>query len=136
MNRKQIVMDMRTGGFLKGHRPAVVFLKKNIGKIYLEGTADFVLSMTEKRLHFQRLSFFTKKCLPKKDFSILKSEIKSYQHRKVNIAVECLTLYTQDRRFIEIYYYVGIVDTIETEENMKSILQNLIQNGVKESHIL
>ena len=135
MNRKEIVLEIITQRKLKGHKPAVVMLKKNIGKIYLEGTADFILSFKENTIYFQRLSFLTKKLVPQKDFTLPIDTIKSYHLRQINIAMNCLSLYTADRNFIEIFYATHTTDTYESEQNIKALIQYLTEKGIKESRI-
>ncbi|MDE5855462.1 MAG: hypothetical protein K2H06_00280 [Anaeroplasmataceae bacterium] len=135
MNRKQIILQYRTSGLLKGHRPCVIFLKQNAGKIYTQGTADFIMTIGKENLHFQRLSMFTKKLLPKKDFSFHLKRIKSYNIRVVNPVVKCLTLYTFEKYYIEIFFYTGTSDTYETETNITGIIKMLEERGVKELSI-
>lgn len=135
MNRKQIILEYRTKRMLKGHRPGVVFLKQNKGNIYREGTADFIISIGKENIYFQRLSWFTKKLLPKKDFSISINRIKSYNLRTINPVVKCLTLYTFEKYYIEIFYYIKTNDTYETEVNIEEIIKILVTNGVKELHV-
>lgn len=135
MNRKQIILEYRTKRMLKGHRPGVVFLKQNKGNIYREGTADFIISIGKENIYFQRLSWFTKKLLPKKDFSISINRIKSYNLRTINPVVKCLTLYTFEKYYIEIFYYIKTNDTYETEVNIEEIIKILVTNGVKELQV-
>lgn len=132
MNRKQIVMEYRTSGMLKGHRPSVIYLKQNNGNIYTKGTADFIMSIGKEYLYFQRLSMFTKRLLPNKDFSIHLPRIKSYHIRIQNPVVKCLTLYTFEKFYIEIYYYIKTADTYETETNITYIIKMLEERGVTE----
>lgn len=132
MNRKELVMQYRTSRLLKGHRPAVIFLKKNIGKIYTEGAADFILSLGKEELYFQRLSTFTRRLLPQKDFTLSLTRIKTYHLREYNPFTKCLTLYTAENFFIEIFYYVRLADGYETEANIESLIQTLEERGVKE----
>lgn len=132
MNRKQIIMQYRTSRMLKGHRPCVIFLKQNAGKIYTQGTADFIMSIGKENLYFQRLSMFTKKLLPDKDFSFRLERIKSYNVRLVNSVVKCLTLYTFEKFYIEIFFYIRTADTYETETNIAGIIKMLEERGVKE----
>lgn len=132
MNRKQIIMQYRTSRMIKGHRPCVVFLKQNNGKIYMQGTADFIFSIGKENLYFQRLSLFTKKLLPNKDFSVHLDRIKSYHLRLVNPVVKCLTLYTFEKYYVEIFFYIGTSDTYETEVNISEIIKMLETRGVKE----
>ncbi|MCM1130698.1 MAG: hypothetical protein NC310_05490 [Roseburia sp.] len=135
MNRKQIIMQYRISGMLKGHRPSVIFLKQNAGKIYTQGTADFLMTIGKENLYFQRLSLFTKKLLPEKDFSLRLERIKSYNVRLVNSVVKCFTLYTFERYYLEIFFYVGTTDTYETETNIAGIIKMLEYRGIKEISI-
>lgn len=135
MKRKEIILFFRTNRLLKGHKPAVVYLKQNRGNIYNEGQADFIFSISKDRLHFQRLSFFTKRPLPEKDFSFERENIKSMNVREVNVVTNCLTIYTFKRNFIEIYYNTKSPDTYETEDHIASIVKLLKEQGVKESKL-
>lgn len=117
---------------MKGHKAAIVSLKRNIGKIYLEGQADFIMSLGKDHLYFQRLSFFSKKLLPDKDFDLALNRIKTYHLKKINIACNSLTLYTFEKFFIEIFYCTGTADTYEGELNIKGIIKALTELGVKE----
>lgn len=132
MNRKQIILEYRTNRLIKGHRPGVIFLKQNKGNIYMEGTADFIISIGKEKIYFQRLSWLFKKLLPKKDFNININNIKSYNLRIINPVVKCLTLYTIDKNYLEIFYYIKSNDTYETEMNIEEIIKILSNNGIKE----
>lgn len=120
---------------LKGLRPAVVFLKRNIGKIYLEGEANFIMTITPEELYFQRLSLFTKKLLPEKDFSIKISQLREYVRQTENYVTESVTLYTKDRLFLKIYYNSKTMDTYETEQNINEIIEKLKQKGIEEGNL-
>lgn len=135
MNRKAIIMELRGNRLLKGRKPAVVFLKINGGQIYKGSQSDFVLTISDKYITFQKLSAFLKKLEPKKDFKIERSMIKSYNLRDINVATKCLTLYTVERKYVEIYYNVGLRDNIESQDNIKRIIDELVLSGVKESRI-
>ncbi len=130
MDQKQVILEYRKVGAIKGHRPGVVFLKKNRGQIYNSGTADFMMSIGKEELYFQRLSFFLKNLLPKKDFQLELKSLKSYNLRQVNPVVECLSLYTTDRKYLEIFFYVGTRNTSTTETNISSIIKMLEERGV------
>lgn len=132
LNRKQIILYYKTNRLLKGHKAVIVSLKRNIGKIYLEGQADFIMSLGKDQLHFQRLSFFSKKLLPDKDFDLALNRIKTYHLKKINIAYNSLTLYTFEKFFIEIFYCTGTADTYEGEMNIKGIIKALTELGIKE----
>lgn len=132
MNRKQIILYYRTNRLLKGHKPAIVFLKKNMGKIYQEGQADFIMTIGKESLNFQRLSLFTKKLIPAKDFSLNISRLKAYNFRQVNLVTNCLTLYTAEKFFLEIYYNTKTADTYESENNIADIIKILEEHNIKE----
>ncbi len=132
MNRKQLVMQYRTTRKIKGHRPAIIFLKKNIGQIYNEGSADFMMSIGKEDLYFQRLSTFTKKLIPEKDFQLHLNRVKTYHLRQINPMTQCLTLYTAEKFFLEIFFYCNLPDGYETEANIESTIKMLEERGVKE----
>ena len=131
MNQKQTILEYRTSGQIKGHRPSVVFLKQNGGKVYTKGTADFIMSLGKEKLYFQRLSFFMKRLLPTKDFDVELSRFTSYNLRQVNPVIKCLTIYTIEKYYIEIFYYVNTRDTYESEMNIAFVIKQLEERGVK-----
>lgn len=132
MNRRQIILYYRTNRMLKGHKPAIVSLKKNIGKIYKGTQADFIMTLGKEYLQFQRISFFTKKLLPEQDFKIALKRIKSYRFEKINVAIRKITFYTFENFFLEIEYASGTSDTYEGETNISDTLKALESMGVKE----
>ena len=130
--RKEVVIELRVTRKLKGKKPCFIYMKKNKGEIYTEGQSDFIMTITDKYLHFQKLSLFLRKLQPEKDFKIDRSIIKSYSIYSINIATSMLNLYTVDRKYIQIYYNIGIADTLETETNINEIIELLKIQGVKE----
>lgn len=130
--RKEVIMELRVTRKLKGKKPCFIYMKKNKGEIYNEGQSDFVMTITDKYIHFQKLSFFLRKLQPEKDFKIERSIIKTYSVYQINIATNMLNLYTVDRKYLQIYFNVGIADTIETENNINEIIGLLEAQGVKE----
>lgn len=131
MNRKEIILKYRTSRMIKGHKPAIIFLSRCVGKIYDGGQADFIMSLGKDHLYFQRLSFFSRKLLPQKDFKVPIDSISSYMVVQKNIVTKILTLYTKNRNFLQINYFIGTVDTCESEENIKSILKELNARGIQ-----
>ena len=132
MLHKEVVMEMRVNRLLKGKKPCYIYLKKNNGEIYKGGQSDFIMTITDKYLHFQRISMFLKKPLPAHDFKVARDTIKTYSLFDLNIALSSLVLYTTDRKFIQIFFNKGIPDTVETVENIDSIINILVEQGVKE----
>lgn len=132
MNRRQTILQYRTSGKLKGHRAVIVNLKRNIGRVYNGNDATYIFTIGKDNVYFQRLSFFTKKLVPEKDFSLSISRIKSYNLREQNMVTNCLTLYTIEKCFIEIFYNTKTVDTYEGEQNILSIIKKLEEFGIKE----
>ncbi len=131
MNRKAIILKYRTSRMIKGHKPAIIFLSRCVDKIYDGGQADFIMSLGKEYLYFQRLSFLTKKLLPKKDFKLAIDCISSYMVVQKNIVTNVLTFYTKERNFIQINYFLGTPDTCESEENIKSIIKELNARGIR-----
>lgn len=131
MQRKEIIMDIRTSGYLKGLKPCYVFLRQNIGKIYNGTQADFIMSLKNKTLYFQKLSFFFKKLKPKDDFELNITKFKQYAI--FNRTFEnVLCLYDRNNNFIEIHYHKGIPDTYITEDNISRICKILDEEGIKQ----
>ncbi len=135
MQRKAIVMNVRTSGLLKGVKPCVIFLKNNIGKIYNEGQSDFILTIKNNRyLNFQKLSFFLHRLKPKEDFTLDLNNFKEYSFVK-HMYHNTLCIYDYKKRFIEIHYHKGIEDTFPTEDNMSRIIKILEEKGIKEINL-
>ena len=132
MNQKELILKYRTAGLLKGHRPCVILLKKNNGKIYMESAADFLMTIGKENLHFQRLSLFSKKLLPEKDFAVSLARLKSYNLRQVGMVMKCLTLYTVEKFYLEVFFYFNTRDSYVTNDNMASIIKMLEEKCVKE----
>ena len=122
MNRTQIVQNLRVSGRLKGKKPAVVFLKKNIGEIYNEGVAYFVMTEKNGFLNFQRLTAFTKSLKPEKDFSIELKDFNKYLFVKKSF-YNILCLYNSKKQFIEINFDKGTPDTYQSEENISLLIE-------------
>lgn len=134
MQRRRILMELRGAGKIKGVKPCIVFLKRNMGKMYNQGTADFVMSVNKYSLHFQKLSLFLRRLQPKDDFSIDLRIIKCYSFM-VHSYNNTLTLYDANNRFLEINYHKGIADTFTTEDNINRIIKSLEEMGVKEINL-
>lgn len=134
MQRRRIVMELRNSGKLKGVKPCMIYLKNNLGKIYNEGHADFVMSMKDNTLYFQRISSVLKQLKPKDDFSLDLRRFREYaffQHSFYNV----LCLYDKDKRYIEIHYNKGVPDTYPTEDNINRIIKTLEERGIREIHM-
>jgi len=131
MQRRRIIMELRNTGKLKGVKPCIVYLKRNMGKIYNEGQADFVMSMNKTMLHFQKLSLFLRRLQPKEDFSIDLRIMEAYAFT-VRSFNNTLTLFDRNKRFIEIHYHKGIADTFTTEDNIDRIIKVLEEMGIKQ----
>ncbi len=134
MNRTQIVQNLRVSGRLKGKKPAVVFLKKNLGQIYTKGMAYFVMTEKNGMLNFQRLTAFTKSLKPEEDFSINLKDYKNYLFAKRNF-YNILCLYNSKRQFIEINFDKGIPDTYQSEDNIAALIEMMEKMGIKELKI-
>ncbi len=131
MNRKEILLYHRTNRALKGHKPAIVYLSRTRKEIYEGGQGDFIMSLGKEYLWFQKLSFFTKNLVPKKDFKIALDDIASYLVVQKNIATRILTFYTKNRNFVELHFFIGTSDTYESEANIKLILNALEERGIR-----
>ena len=70
MGRKETIMEMRVNRLLKGKKPCYVYLRQNIGQIYEGGQSDFIMSITDNFIHFQKLSFFLRRYKPEKDLKV------------------------------------------------------------------
>lgn len=132
VSRKDTIMEMRVNRLLKGKKPCFIYMRQNKGEIYMGGQSDFIMTITDNFIHFQKLSFFLRKYQPKGDLKLDRKSIKYFTHYNMNIATNTLILYTVDKKFIQVFYNCGVVDTIETENNISDIINLLKEQGVKE----
>ena len=70
MNRREILLDLRNRGKLKGLKPCFVNLRPNIGKIFNGVAGRFIMTIRDNTLYFQKLSFFLHRLIPGDDFSV------------------------------------------------------------------
>ena len=131
MQRKEIIMNVRSSGYLKGLKPCYVFLRQNIGKIYNGTQADFIMSLKNKVLYFQKISFFFKKLKPKDDFELNITKFKEYAIFEKTFE-NILCLYDRNNNFIEIHYHKGIPDTYITEDNISRMCKLFDEAGIKQ----
>jgi len=131
MNRRRIIQNLRVSGRLKGKKPAIVFLKKNVGGIYKGGIAYFVMTEKNGMLNFQRLTTFTKSLKPELDFSVELKDFKKYLYVQRGF-YNILCLYNTKKQFLEINYDRGTPDTYQSEENISLLIDMLEKMGVKE----
>lgn len=133
MNRKEIVLEMRSTGKLIGTRPAVVSVFKNYGLIHNKG-GYFVLSIKkDEGLMFQSLSKFLKIYNPKKNFYVDVKDIKSFVLREQSKYLMMLYLYFNDKKFLPLYYPTGGASTYETEVNVQYIVKFLKSKHITDS---
>ena len=125
MDRRAYLMDMRKNGLLKGQKPCFISLKLNGGKIYNEGSADFIMSYRNGVLYFQKLSFFFKNLKPKEDFEVHAGRFIEYRLDTSKSFLNTLNFYDKDGNYLEIFYAKGRADTMSTEDNIDSIIKCL-----------
>lgn len=129
MDRKTMLLEMRQEGTLKGKKPAFVFLKLNCGKIYNEGTADFIMSIKDNILYFQRLSTFFKVLQPKKDFQVNVRRFCEYDFRRSKYYAT-LTLFDKQGFYLEIHYQTGTKDSYKTEDSIARMIKEFEEMGI------
>ncbi|MGM9969924.1 MAG: hypothetical protein ACI35S_05965 [Anaeroplasma sp.] len=131
MSRRELLLDLRQKGKLKGLKPCFVLFRHNLGKIYNEGRGEFIMSYRNDILYFQRISSFFKRLLPKQDFTINVRRFVEYKiFRKSYMA--SMYLYDKDGYYLEFHYQVGTKETFSTEENIVRIIDELKKIGIKE----
>ncbi len=130
MARKPYLMNMRKAGLLKGPKPCFVSLRQNLGKIYNEGSADFIMSYRNGILYFQRLSLIFRSLKPKLDFEVHAGRFTEYKFIKKNF-MNILYLYDKDGNYLEIHYQKGNLETASTEDNIQRIIDLLKEDGLR-----
>ena len=100
MNQKELLISLRSKGILKGVKPVLVKLSKNKGGIYQDSKGDFVMTIKDDLLHFQRLSIFLKKPIPNLDFTVNLKNFKEYSIVSLTSFVNCLYLYDKKGQYI------------------------------------
>ena len=123
MEKKELLLALRREGKLKGHKPCFVYLKHNLGKIYNEGNAKFIMSLKDDKLYFQRLTFFNN-IKEEDDFTLNVKRFKEYNLIDKTISMT-LILYDINGLFIEINYKARRKDSFTTEDNIVRILDEL-----------
>ncbi len=132
MKRKEILMYVRASGYLKGLKPAIIYLKPNAGKIYNGKLNFFAMSIKNDVIYFQSLSKLFKKIDKKHDFDLKVTDIIRWQLIENNRTFNVLVLYFKDRKFLDIYYDKGIKDTFVIEDNISRTIEVLKNKGIKE----
>lgn len=130
MSRRELLLEMRTTGKLKGQRPCFVSLKYNTGNIYNEGSGSFIMSLRDTTLHFQKIGTFFMRLKPNGDFSINTERFKEYALIEKKL-MNTLYLYDKEGNFLEVFYNKGTEETFSTEENIKKIISILTEKGLK-----
>lgn len=126
MEKRELLLALRREGKLKGHKPCFVYLKPNLGKIYNEGSAKFIMSLKDDKLYFQRLTLFNG-LRESDDFSLNAKRFKEYNLIDKTISMT-LILYDINGLFIEINYKARRKDSFTTEDNIVRILDELKKN--------
>ena len=132
MNQKELLISLRSKGILKGVKPVMIQLVKNDGGIYKDGNADFVMTIKDDLLHFQRLSVFFKKPMPNLDFSVNLKNFKEYSIISLNRFVNCIYLYNKKGQYLQMYYSKGTKETYFSEDNLFRMLKEIEKLGIKE----
>ncbi len=123
MEKREILLTLRREGKLKGHKPCFVYLKHNLGKIYNDGNAKFIMSLKDDKLYFQRLTLFNN-IKESDDFSLNCKRFKEYLLVDKTISMT-LILFDINGLFIEINYKSRRKDSGTTEDNIMRILDEL-----------
>ena len=135
MDRHQILMDMRNEHKLKGLKPCFVVLSSINGKLYTGPTSDFIMSLKNGILYFQRLSMFFHSLKPKDDVSYPINIFKEYSIKKKNNFASILFLYTKEGKYLQISYQTGLADTQSCEYNLSKIIEELEASGIKNNSL-
>ena len=132
MDRRQILLDLRNKGKLKGLKPAFVLMKQDLGGIYTGGTGDYIMSYRNGILYFQRLSFFFHVLKPKEDLQYKMGMFTEYYIETKN-TMKIMYLYRRDGKFLKIHYLYGTKETYASEDNIARILKELEALGIKQT---
>ena len=132
MTQKELLISLRSSGVLKGVKPVMVKLTKNKGGIYQEGKADYVMTIKDNFLHFQRLSKFLKKPMPNLDFSLNLRNFKEYNVMTMNSYVNCVFLYNKKGQYIQFFYTKGLKETYFSEDNLFRMLKEMEKLGIRQ----
>lgn len=132
MNQKELLISLRSKGILKGVKPVLVKLIKDNGGIYKDGKGDFVMTIKDDILHFQRLSVFFKKPIPNLDFSVNLKNFKEYSIVTINSFVNCLYLYNKKGQYLQMFYSKGTKETYFSEDNLFRMLKEMESFGINQ----
>ena len=107
MDRRQILLDLRNKGKIKGLKPAFVLMKLDMGGIYTGGTGDYIMSYRNGILYFQRLSFFFHVLKPKEDLQFKMGMFTEYYVESKN-TIKIVYLYRKDGRYLRFIIYMEL----------------------------
>lgn len=130
MDKREVLLNLRKSRKLKGLKPCFVYLKNNIGKIYNEGRAKFIMSYDKGVLYFQKLTFFNN-INEDDDFYLNCKRFVSLEHIDNGI-FKVLRLIDKNNLFIDIYYKARRKDSISTEDNILRIIEELKKLNIVE----
>ena len=129
MTKKEFIQSLRANRIIKGNRPSYVTLKKNFGNIYKGKKSDFIMSITNTDLHFQKVTIF-KGLKPTLDFKLSISDIKHYYVTTYQGLFNTLCLYDHNKNFIEIHFAGINKEDRENVININDIIDRLVKLGV------
>ncbi len=124
MTRQELLLSMRKNHTLKGLKPAFVTLRMNAGKIYSGPFGNFILSLRDNVLYFQKVSTFLKRLQKKSDFQMKANRFNRFQILNKNY-YKILYLYDPDGKYLEISYMYGTKEFASTEDNIYRIIEEL-----------
>lgn len=124
MTRQELLLSMRKSHTLKGLKPAFVTLRMNAGKIYSGPFGNFILSLRDNILYFQKISTFLRRLQKKYDFEINAKRFNRFQIINKNY-FKVLYLYDSEGCYLEITYMYGNREFASTEENIYRITEEL-----------
>lgn len=124
MDKRELLLTMRKDHTLKGLKPAFVNLRMNTGQIYYGPYGEFIMSLRNDILYFQKISTFLKRRQPKYDFEVKCARFSSYTI-DVKSYMKTLYLYEESGRFMEIGYMYGTKASASSDENIYRIIEEL-----------
>ena len=127
MDRQAYLLEMRKNHTLKGRKPCFVVLRYNLGKIYNDGYAKFILSFKDGILYFQKMSRFLNKLKPKDDFSLSATRFIEYRVEDKTF-FKILYLYDSTGRYLEVCFQSGTKETSSTETNIQRIIDEMCES--------
>ena len=129
MDRRSILLEMRKSGQLKGVKPCFVMVKHKMNNQAYSG--EYILSIKDQTIFFQKISKIFHLLHPSDDFSINVKDYVAYKFLH-QVGKSSFTLFQKDGKTIKVDYMTGTREAFSTMDNMERIAKELKALGLQD----